>query len=51
MESALLAGMRRRVRSSVREETWAELVEQVTQRALDPWSAAGQLLGAVESAG
>jgi len=50
MESALLAGMRHRVRSSVPEETWADLMEQVTQRALDPWSAAGQLLGAVESA-
>lgn len=50
MESALLAGMRRRVRSSVPAETWADLTRQVTQRALDPWSAARQLLGAVESA-
>lgn len=44
MESALLAGMRHRVRSSVQSETWAELTEEVATRRLDPWNAATRLL-------
>ncbi len=45
MESALLAGMRTQVRSAVPEGVWLELTEQVAQRRVDPWSAAGRLLG------
>ncbi|MDJ0923057.1 MAG: methylmalonyl Co-A mutase-associated GTPase MeaB [Acidimicrobiia bacterium] len=44
MESALLAGLRQRVRSSVPAETWAGLTDQVADRQLDPWNAASRLL-------
>lgn len=44
MESALLAGMRHRVRSMIPEETWNELIDLVGQRRLDPWTAAARLL-------
>ncbi len=44
MESALLAGMRQRVRSSIPAETWAEMTDQVGERQLDPWNAAANLL-------
>jgi len=47
MEAALLAGMRRRVRSSVPEQTWSDLRQEVADRRLDPWNAAGQLLAAL----
>lgn len=49
MESALLAGMRRRVRSSVSAETWAEFTGQVARRNLSPWSAAAQLLRRIDA--
>lgn len=47
MESALLAGMRQRVRSSVAAETWVGLTDQVADRELDPWNAASRLLEAL----
>ncbi|MDX2345144.1 MAG: methylmalonyl Co-A mutase-associated GTPase MeaB [Acidimicrobiia bacterium] len=45
LESALIAGMRRQVRSAVPEPVWRDLTEEVTQRRIDPWSAAVRLLG------
>ena len=45
MESALIAGMLRQVRSAVPEPVWRDLTEEVTQRRIDPWSAAVRLLG------
>ena len=47
LESALLAGLRRAVRSSVPAATWDALTEQVQQRLLDPWNAAHRLLTAL----
>jgi LAO/AO transport system kinase len=44
MESALLAGMRQRVRTSVPPETWDTLMVEVSERRLDPWNAANRLL-------
>lgn len=50
MESALLAGMQAQVRSSVPVAVWADLTEQVAQRRIDPWSAAGRLLSGLRVA-
>lgn len=47
MESALMASLRRRVRSSVPEDDWADLTDRVAGRKLDPWTAAAQLLAAL----
>jgi LAO/AO transport system kinase len=49
MDSAILAGLKQRIESSVPPSTWAELTQQVEQRLLDPWSAAGRLLGSLAS--
>jgi LAO/AO transport system kinase len=47
LESALLVGLRRAVRSSVPAESWDVLTEEVQQRQLDPWNAAHRLLTAL----
>jgi LAO/AO transport system kinase len=47
LESALLVGLRRAVRSSVPPDTWDDLTKQVQQRRLDPWNAAHRLLTAL----
>lgn len=44
LESALMVGLRRAVRSSVPADTWEATTEQVQQRRLDPWNAAHRLL-------
>lgn len=49
LESALLSGMRARVRSAVNEDTWSGLTAEVIGRQLDPWSAAGRILGELDS--
>lgn len=49
MDSAILAGLKQRIETSVPPSMWAELTEQVEQRLLDPWSAAGRLLGSLAS--
>jgi LAO/AO transport system kinase len=47
MESALMAELRVRVRSSVPDNEWAQLTGQVAERLIDPWEAAAQLLSAL----
>ena len=47
MESALMASLRRRVRSTVPDEDWSSLTDRVARRRIDPWSAATQILGAL----
>lgn len=49
MDSAILAGLKQRIESSVPPSTWADLTQQVEQRILDPWSAAGRMLGSLGS--
>jgi LAO/AO transport system kinase len=49
MDSAILAGLKQKIETAVPPSTWAELTEQVEQRLLDPWSAAGRLLGSLAS--
>ena len=48
MESSLMAQLRARVRSSVAEAEWVTVTDQVARRGIDPWSAAAQLLSALE---
>ncbi len=47
MESALMSGLRSRLRSSVPEPEWIALTDRVASRDIDPWSAASQLLVAL----
>ena len=49
MDSAVVAGLRKRIETSVPPATWEELTQQVEQRLIDPWSAAGRLLASLTS--
>lgn len=44
MEASMMNQLRTRVRSSVAEDEWADVTDQVARRGVDPWSAAAQLL-------
>ena len=48
MEASMMAQLRARVRSSVAEAEWVAVTDQVARRGIDPWSAAAQLLSALE---
>lgn len=47
METALLEGMRSRVRSALDGPAWIAMMERVARRETDPWSAASELLAAL----
>ena len=49
MDSAVVSGLRKRIKTSVPPATWEELTQQVEHRLIDPWSAAGRLLASLTS--